>query len=105
MVQWSNIRGEKEGWKELKLGRLFAASDAYDIKPREVIHLSQYVAHLGGHQNFLEKFDKLIDSKSNLVAIGDGARWIWDYWTSFYPEARQILDYFHVIEKVGEFGM
>lgn len=98
------IRGEEEGWKELKLGRVFAASDAYEAKARGVIHQSRYVAHLGGHQDFLEKFDTLIHSKTNLVAIGDGARWIWDYWTSFRPEATQILDYFHAIEKVGEWA-
>lgn len=48
------IRGEEEGWKELKLGRVFAASDAYEAKQRGMIHQSQYVAHLGGHQDFLE---------------------------------------------------
>lgn len=96
------IRGEEEGWKELKLGRVFAASDAYEVKKRGLIQQSQYVAHLGGHQDFLEKFDTLIHSKSNLVAISDGARWIWDYWHTFRPEAIQILDYFHAIEKIAE---
>lgn len=98
------IRGEEEGWKELKLGRVFAASDAYQAKERGTIHKSQYVAHLGGHEDFLEKFDKLIHPKTDLVAISDGARWIWDYWTTFRPEAIQILDYFHVVEKIGEWA-
>ncbi len=95
------IRGQEEGWREMKLGRFFAASAAYQIKKRGVIEQSQYVAHLGGSEDFLKKFDRLISSKSNVVALGDGARWIWDYWSSFHPEARQILDYFHAIEKIG----
>jgi hypothetical protein len=98
------IRGEAEGWKELKLARVFAASDAYKAQERGVIHHSDYVAHLGGHQDFLEKFDQLVYQKTDLVAIGDGARWIWDYWTTFRPEAIQILDYFHGIEKIGEWA-
>ncbi len=95
------IRGEEEGWREMKLGRVFSAWAAYQIKERGLIEQSQYVAHLGGSEDFLKKFDRLIESKSNLVALADGARWIWDYWTRFYPEARQILDYFHAIEKIG----
>ncbi len=38
------------------------------------------------------------------MAIGDGARWIWEYWDSFHPEARQILDYYHVVEKIGQWA-
>jgi hypothetical protein len=95
------IRGEEEGWKELKLGRIFSQSSAYDAKKRGVIKESIYVAHLGGHEDFLNKFDTIIDTKSNLVALGDGARWIWDYWTTFHPKAVQILDYFHAVEKIG----
>jgi hypothetical protein len=50
---------------------------------------------------FLEKFDRHVAAKKEVVALGDGARWIWDYWTTYYPEAIQILDYFHLIEKIG----
>jgi hypothetical protein len=86
------IRGKEEGWKELKLGRIFAESSAYNEKQRGVIKESKYVAHLGGHDAFLTKFEPLIAQKSSIVAIGDGARWIWDYWTTYRPDALQILD-------------
>jgi hypothetical protein len=52
----------------------------------------------------LEKFERRISHKTNLVAIADGARWIWDFWTENYPEAIQILDYYHAIEKIGNWA-
>ena len=66
-----------------------------------MIKESDYVAHLGNSEDFLNKFEHLISSKTNLVAISDGARWIWEYWDTFHPQATQILDFFHVMEKIG----
>jgi hypothetical protein len=57
------------------------------------------VAHLGNSDDFLNKFEHLVSCKSNLVAISDGARWIWEYWGTFHPQAIQILDFFHLTEK------
>lgn len=95
------IKGAENGWKELKLGRVFAAASAYQEKKRGVIKTSDYIAHLGNSEDFLNKFEHLVSSKTNLVAISDGARWIWDYWDTFHPQAVQILDFFHVMEKIG----
>lgn len=101
MMDGSMILVRQEGWKEMKLGRIFSQSACYQDKKRGCIAHSTYVAHLGGHQEFLEKFDPQVIDKKQLLAIGDGARWIWDYWTTYYPDAVQILDYFHLIEKIG----
>jgi hypothetical protein len=94
----------KEGWKEIKLGRVFADEDLVQIKKRGWIRQSDYVVHLGECEDFLEKFERRIAHKTNLVAIADGARWIWDFWTENYPDAVQILDYFHAIEKIGDYA-
>lgn len=101
MMDGSMILVRQEGWKEMKLGRIFSQSACYQEKKRGCIAHSTYVAHLGGHEEFLKKFDPQVVHKKQLVAIGDGARWIWDYWTTYYPDAVQILDYFHLIEKIG----
>lgn len=95
------IKGAENGWKELKLGRVFAQASAYEEKKRGVIKTSDYIAHLGNSEDFLNKFEHLVSSKTNLVAISDGARWIWEYWDTYHPEAVQILDFFHVTEKIG----
>jgi hypothetical protein len=43
-------------------------------------------------------------SQAKGVAIGDGARWIGEYWNTFHPQATQILDYYHVVEKIGQWA-
>ncbi len=101
MMDGSTIFIRGQGWKEIKLGRIFAESACYQAKKRGCIAQSTYVAHLGDHEAFLAKFDFQVAHKKQLVAIGDGARWIWDYWQTYYPDAIQILDYFHLIEKIG----
>ena len=101
MMDGSMVFIRQEGWKEMKLGRIFPESACRKEKKRGCIGQSTYVAHLGDHQAFLEKFDPLVAHKKQVVALGDGARWIWEYWTTFYPQAIQILDYYHLIEKIG----
>jgi hypothetical protein len=64
----------QQGWKEIKLGRIFPQSACFKDKKRGCIAQSKYVAHLGSHQAFLEKFDPLIRAKKQIVALGDGAR-------------------------------
>ncbi len=105
MMDGSMIFVRQEGWKEIKLGRIFPQSACYQDKQRGCIAHSTYVAHLGDHQSFLEKFDQHVAHKQQVVALGDGARWIWDYWTTYYPQAIQILDYFHLVEKIGGWAM
>ena len=89
------------GWKEIKLARLFKASDVVAIKERTTIRRSDYVAHLGGHVHFTQQVAARIGAKRKLIALGDGARWIWEFWSEHYPQAVQILDFYHVLEKLG----
>ena len=110
MMDGSMVYVREQGWKELKLGRVFASGDRIQEKKRRTIRQSNYVAHLGNHTAFLEKFEHLLCGKKQVVAIAaastvDGARWIWKYWNKEHPEAVQILDYYHVIEKLGEWAV
>ncbi len=110
MMDGSMVYVREQGWKELKLGRVFASADRIKEKKRRAIRQSNYVAHLGKHRAFLKKFEHLLCGKKQVVAIADGTRWIWDYWDSEHPEAVQILDgpatrYYHVVEKLGEWAV
>ena len=104
MMDGSMCLIRKEGWKEVKLGRIFSKDDLLTIKKRGSIRQSDYVAHLGKHEDFLRKFECRLSDKTNIVAIADGARWIWDFWDENYPQATQILDYYHAIEKIGNWA-
>jgi hypothetical protein len=106
MVDGSMIFTREGGWKEVKLGRVFEQRDhlAIDSKGRNWIKNSQYVAHLGDLRGFLDKMETVIPTQSELVFIADGAKWIWNWIESIYPEAVQILDFYHAKEHACEFA-
>ncbi len=106
MMDGGMVLTRKEGWKEMKLGRVFAAVRFLAASAqRNFIHQSQYVAHLGDHHTFLEKLSPQVDHLTNLVWIADGARWIWDWIEQYYPDSVQILDYYHVKERLCDFAL
>ena len=49
------------------------------IKERTLIRQSEYVAYLGEHKPFTEQVATRIGAKRQLIGLGDGARWIWDF--------------------------
>jgi hypothetical protein len=96
----------EDKWKEAKMGRIFKDSDNINIsKNRGLITGSQYVVHLGGHKEFLSKFEYHLDGLKSLAIIADGATWIWNWADCFYPGSVQILDYYHALEHLCEFAI
>lgn len=95
----------EDKWKEAKMGRIFKAADNLHISQnRGAVTDSQYVVHLGNHKEFLSKFEYYLDDLRSLVIIADGAKWIWNWADAFYPDATQILDYYHALEHLCEFA-
>ncbi len=102
----------REGWKEVKLGRVFKSSDCATTgeKDRGLILESQYMAYLGDKNPFCRGMDELLDSyggtklKDRLVLINDGAVWIHNWCTDMYPDAVHVLDYYHACEHLYEFA-
>lgn len=105
MVDGGMFLTREQGWKEVKSGRIFAATDTINIsKNRGMITDSDYVAHLGSHKEFFSKFEYYLDELPNPVFISDGAKWIWNWVDDLYSEAIQILDYFHATEHLCGFA-
>lgn len=106
-VDGSNLLTREEGWKEVKLGRVFKSSSVLpESTNRQWIKESEYVAHLGSHQEFEDLMSQLIDEpyrkhENQIVFVSDGARWQWSWVESEYPNAVQILDFYHAMEHVG----
>jgi len=106
MLDGSMLFTREEKWKEVKLGRLFCASNRAEIQPKRTeLTKSQYVCHLGGHIDFLEKMDRYLDPYKNKILIGDGAKWIWNWADINHSEVVQLLDYFHAVEKIIQFAI
>ena len=104
----SMISTRTEGWKEVKLARLFKSSDCLNPNTESsCLQHSQYVAHFGNSKEFCEKTEQVIDSygrlKSRLVFITDGATWIKNWIEDSYPESIAILDYYHACEHLHYF--
>lgn len=105
MCDGSMVFTREEKWKEIKLGRFFKGTDNLAItEHRNWIEKSKYCALLGGHEAFLKRFELLLCGYLNIVFIADGARWFWDWASLWYPNATQILDYFHCKEYLCEFA-
>jgi len=105
MVDGSMLFTREEKWKEVKLGRLFCGSNRVAVQPgRTELTKSQFVCHLGGHIDFLEKMDHYLEPYPEIILIADGAKWIWNWAEDNHPKAIQILDYFHAVEKICQFA-
>jgi hypothetical protein len=98
-----------EGWKEVKVGRMFTSGSCIDPNGKSSwIRYSQYVAHLGNSRDFTKQMDTLIESYGRLgkrlVFISDGGTWIKNWIADAFPEAISILDYYHVCEHLHQFA-
>lgn len=96
-------------WKEVKLGRIFVNTDNYELdKHHNWISDSIYLAHLGDHATFTDKFEPMVDVlddlEERLVFVADGAPWIWNWIEECYGQATQILDFYHGVEHLAAFS-
>lgn len=92
-------------WREMKLGRVFKVRHHMALSAkRNWIYESRYTAHFGDSDTFFEKWARDVDPLCRVIFLGDGARWIWDRVSGFWPEAVQILDYYHCKEHLFAFA-
>jgi hypothetical protein len=109
MLDGSMILTREQGWKEVKLGRLFAEADHHQGRKqgqRGRIARSAYVAKLGAKADFLPPLEQALSQTAyqELVLVGDGAAWIWDWAARRCPEAVQILDYYHAKQALWRYA-
>lgn len=105
MVDGAMVFTREDKWRELKLGRVFAASQVVELsKSRREARHSVYVSHLGSVNDFFPKLERHLVNAHRKVIIGDGAKWIWNWAEDNYPAAQQILDFYHAKEKLVIFA-
>jgi hypothetical protein len=96
-----------EGWKELKVGCVFAIRQqpTRDNHTGEMVDLAHavantYVAHLGGPVVFGEalwaeaRHRHWMHARETVV-LGDGASWIWNLAADKFFTSRQVVDWYH----------
>jgi len=95
----------EESWKESKLGRIYQQDNLVQTSPkRTILTTSDYVTHLGDHEDFIRKMDYHLENLNTLTFIADGARWIWKWIDKTYPESIQIVDFYHSKEHLCDFA-
>ena len=108
-----NTRVEDENgstWREMKLGLIFYDKDT--IKRADgsgIITKKEYISYFGSVIEF-KKFLFAAACRAGygkiteVVLIGDGAQWIWNMCEELFPDAVQILDYYHLSENVNDYA-
>ncbi|NET37555.1 MAG: ISKra4 family transposase [Cyanothece sp. SIO1E1] len=96
------------GTCEAKVGVMFWQRDHWRLSPqRSMVKHRQYVATLDGVDAFREHLNRCYTQTvqqrpHQVVFLGDGAAWIWLMAALLFPDAIQILDFFHVSEYLWE---
>lgn len=105
----SMLLTREEGWKEVKVGRIFKSSDCIhaEQKAGSISH-SHYVAHLGNSKAFTHQMEEVLElyarSSTPLIFVTDGAIWLKHWIEDAFPKAVSILDYYHACEHLHQFS-
>lgn len=106
-----HIRGEEEHpWRDLKVGAWFTTTieppqnpdDDWDIQATDI----SYYCDIQEAQSFGDLLwatgcQRQAQLADELIFLGDGAEWIWNLVQGHYPEAVQIVDWFHATEYIA----
>lgn len=107
------IRGESVPdavWRELKAGAWFVTRAQPPTHPNDEWSIRAEHIHYYTDICDAETFSRLVWSTGvqrhaqlakELIILGDGARWIWDLVSEHFPQAVQIVDWFHACEYLG----
>lgn len=106
-VQTRAPQGEEQPWRELKVGAWFQAkgqppkhpNGEWAIRAENITYYAD-IAHADDFGELLWATGVQRDAQlaRELVILGDGARWIWDAVSFHFPNAIQIVDWFHACQ-------
>jgi hypothetical protein len=91
-------------WKEAK-GFRFYLVDKQRIVQVLSWHQIQTDEQLGEALRQVKEAGLIPEEKVRLGIIGDGAKWIWNQARELYPSAVQILDYYHLSERLHKVAL
>lgn len=92
--------------REAKLGCIFTQHHVDEQgRPWRDLDSTTYVGSFEtaadfGHRLHREAIRRKVFASQKLIAIGDGAPWIWEQVGQFFPQAVQILDFYHASEHL-----
>jgi hypothetical protein len=101
-------------WRENKLGEVFSSdyirwwTDKHG-KPQHTITRKEYVSYIGPAEEFKKHLLACAvrngyGSYKETVLLSDGATWIRNVKEELFPDAQQILDFYHLCENVNDYA-
>jgi hypothetical protein len=105
---------EGSTWRENKLGMVFSSDNIYSWidkhgRRKSKLGKREYVSYIGSATEFRKHLLACAIRNGyglyeNVVILSDGATWIRNMVEEFFPDAQQILDFFHLSENVHEYA-
>lgn len=102
---------ELDGWHETKVSAIYdGVSEAgLDGACADVANDITYVARKAPPDEFgacvsAEAQQRGEANAAEIIALADGAVWIWNLVDAYFPEAVQIIDWYHASEHIWEFA-
>lgn len=103
-------RQERVQWHEIKMGVFYRQDQAGQTESGRGVLANKVVVRWQGEP--LELGRRLHEEglragsarAQNTLAVGDGAKWIWNLVQDRWPQARQALDFYHASEHLWELG-
>jgi hypothetical protein len=106
-----HVRGDKEHpWRDLKAGAWFTTTakppqtpdDDWEIHATDITYYCDVMeAQQFGGLVWATGCQHRAQLARELIFLGDGADWIWRLVSNHYPEAIQIVDWFHATEYIA----
>jgi hypothetical protein len=97
-------KGQNYVWHEAKVAALYETKEVTTSrKPDEIIIKAkeiEYYADMADAQHFarlvwLKAYERGVSHAEEVILLGDGAQWIWLRLGMLFPQAIQILDWYH----------
>jgi hypothetical protein len=101
---------QRDGWHEVKMATIYAKeSRGRTAGSRGFLRQKQYVASLEDSKGFgasveLQARAWQVRKARRVVLMGDGAAWIWNLAEMHFPEAIEIVDFYHAVEHLWAAG-
>jgi len=97
-----------DSWHETKVGAVYEGEP--DAQGQDEAVRTSYVSGVReeheafGKRLYQEACRRGVEQAQEVVAIADGAPWIWNLVDEHFPQAVQILDFYHASERLYEVG-
>lgn len=94
------VHTRETGWREQCVGAVYSARRSHSSSPQIRSRAISYITELGsrpkfGQQLWLEAHRRGVQEAKTVIFLGDGAQWLWEMARDLFPQAIQILDWYH----------